>query len=368
VTLLRGLATPQDTDRFARRAIEARRLPSEHFRTSPGGLHLSSLGLGTYLGEPDGATDQAVEHAVAVCLTSGRVNVLDTAINYRLQRAERSVGRALNRLVDQGGVTRPEVFVATKVGYLAPDSEAGIPAARWVQQELVETGVLGPHDLVGGSNAMSPAYLKDQFARSRRNLGVESVDLLYLHNVADAQLPEVGPAEFESRLGRAFQVLEEFRAAGELGSYGLATWECLRTAPDTPGHFDLERVVHLAESVGGKEHGFRYVQFPFNVAMPEAWAARTQRVGGERLSTFDAAHRFGLGVFTSVPLLQGQLARHGPRRGGLTAAQTAVQFARSAPGTIGPLVGQKRAEHLSENLEVAAQRPWDDSTFESLLR
>ena len=163
---------------------------------------------------------------------------------------------------------------------------------------------------------MSVSYLRDQFERSRRNLGLDAIDLLYLHNVADAQLAAVGPAEFDVRLERAFATLETFRAAGQLGSYGLATWDCLRTSPDAPGHFDLERALRLAESTGGKEHGFRFVQFPFNLAMAEAAAARTQRVGHERLSVFDAAHRLHLGVFTSVPLLQGQLTRHGPPRGG----------------------------------------------------
>jgi aryl-alcohol dehydrogenase-like predicted oxidoreductase len=362
-----GRATPEATEQFANRAIQTRHLPADHFRVGPGKLRLSSLGLGTYLGNPDAPTDHVVEQAVAVCLTSGRVNVLDTAINYRLQRAERSVGRAVRRLVEQGTVSRAELFVATKVGYLAPDSEAGVPAARWVQEELVDKGVLAVEDLVGGANAMSESYLKDQFARSRENLGVETVDLLYLHNVADAQLPEIGPKEFEERLSRAFRVLEEFRSSGDLGSYGLATWECLRTPADTPGHFDLELAVRIARAVGGADHGFRFVQFPFNLAMPEAWAARTQRVGSERVPVFQAARQLGLGVFTSMPLMQGQLARHGPRRGGLSPAQTALQFARSAPGTIGALVGQKRTEHLSENLEVAGRSPWDRTTFEELL-
>ncbi len=368
MTLLKGLATPDGTEHFARRAVEGRHLPPEHFRAGPGDLRLSSLGLGTYLGAADAVTDHAVEQAAVICLTSGRVNVLDTAINYRMQRAERSVGRAVHRVVEQGTVAREELLVATKVGYLAPDSEGGLPAEEWVRKELVDTGVLDPDDIVDGSNAMSVSYLRDQFERSRRNLGLDAIDLLYLHNVADAQLAAVGPAEFDVRLERAFATLEAFRAAGQLGSYGLATWDCLRTSPDAPGHFDLERALRLAESTGGKEHGFRFVQFPFNLAMAEAAAARTQRVGHERLSVFDAAHRLHLGVFTSVPLLQGQLTRHGPRRGGLTPAQTALQFARSARGTIGPLIGQKRAEHLSENLEVASHPPWDAATFDALLK
>ncbi|EQD72785.1 aldo/keto reductase, partial [mine drainage metagenome] len=119
---------------------------------------------------------------------------------------------------------------------------------------------------------------------------------------------------------------------------------------------------------GGPAHGFRFVQFPFNLTMPEAAVARTQAVGAERVTVFEAVQRLGLAAFTSVPLLQGQLARNGPKRTGFSPGQTALQFARSAPGTTGALIGQKRPEHLSENLAVAAQPPWGRATFDGLLR
>ncbi len=360
---LPGRASVAGTARFRDRAVRERSLPFEHFREAPGGLALSSLGLGTYIGPPDGPTDQAVEQAVTVCLTSGRVNVLDTAINYRYQRAERSLGRALARAIERGTVARDEVFVATKNGYLAPDGGSGPVARDWVETELIRPGVLAPEDLVDGSHAMSRSYLADQFARSRANLALDAIDLLYLHNGPDAQLRAVGRAAFLDRLEEAFRLFESFRDAGELGAYGLATWESLRIAPSDPGHFPLEAAVRLARKVGGEEHGFRFVQFPFSLAMPEAWTAPTQAVRGERLPALLAAARLGLGCFTSVPLAQGRLAHGGPRRSGLSSAQTAIQFARSAPGTIGALVGQKGPEHLSENLEVAARRPWDEATF-----
>jgi aryl-alcohol dehydrogenase-like predicted oxidoreductase len=364
---IEGRASGEATAEFAGRAERDRHLPPEHFREAPGGLRLSSIGLGTYLGNPDAATDRAVEEAVTVCLSSGRVNVLDTAINYRFQRAERSVGRAVRRLVDRGLISRGAVFVSTKAGYLAPDGESDLPAQRWVEQELLAPGHLRAEDVVDDSHAMSPEYLDDQFERSRRNLGLDSVDLLYLHNAPDAQLPSVGAEEFGSRLEAAFQWAERQRDEGRLGAYGLATWESLRVPAGNPRHFDLEVAVRIARKVGGDSHGFRYVQFPFNLAMTEAAVAATQTVGGRRCTVFEAAHRLAMGTFTSVPLVQGQLARSGPTREGLTAAQTALQFARSAPHTLAALVGQKRAAHLSENLEVASRPPWSADAFSSML-
>ena len=362
-----GLATAEATGRFRDRSVADRHLPPEHFRTAPGGVVVASLGLGTYLGAPDGATDLAVEQAAAVAAGSGRVNVLDTAINYRLQRAERSIGRAIARLDARGEVPRTALFVATKNGYLAPDAESKLAPDRWIAETLVRPGILDPADVVDGSHAMSPSYLADQFDRSRANLGLEAIDLMYLHNAADAQIPIVGLDEFFARLERAFAFYEARRDRGQLGAYGLATWESLRAPPSHPAFLPLEGAVRLARKVGGEAHGFRFVQFPFSLAMPEAAVVPNQPVDGHGLPLFAAAARLRLGVFTSVPLLQGRLARGGPQRDGLTSAQTALQFARAAPGTLGPLVGQKTAAHLSENLEVAARPPWDAATFRSFL-
>ncbi len=365
--LLDGLATPEGTTRFRDRGVEKRHLPQTHFRAAPGRLALSSLGLGTYIGPPDATTDLAVEHSVAVCLTSGRVNVLDTAINYRHQRAERSVGRALARLLEKGEITRDEVFLATKSGYFAPDAESRLSPEEWVQQELLSSGVVKPSEVVDDCHAMTPRYLADQFDRSRKNLGVEAIDLLYLHNAPDAQLPVVGREEFERRLEAAFGFYEELRAKGVLGAYGIATWDCLRVPRAEAGYYSLASAVRIARKVGGEHHGFRFIQFPFNLAMPEAAAVHNQLVGEERLTLFEAAGRLGVACFTSVPLLQGQLARAGPKRRGLSAAQTALQFARSAPGTLGPLIGQKTSEHLAENLEIASLPPWDAAGFAEVL-
>ena len=367
MTRLPGAATPEGTGRFAARAAQKHHVPAAHFRDGPGGLRLSSIGLGTYIGPPDRITDDAVEQAAQVCLESGRINVLDTAINYRYQRAERSIGRGLLRAVEHGPVQRDEVFVSTKCGYLAPDGESKVPPDRWVESELVATDVLDPADIVDDCHAMSVSYLRDQFERSRTNLSLETIDLLYLHNAPDAQLPVVGHDEFVRRLADAFGLLEELRAAGQLGSYGLATWDCLRAARGSAGYFSVEEAVQTARSVAGDQHGFRYLQFPFSLGMPDAAVARNQTVKGEKVTLFDAAHRLGLGCFTSVPLLQGQLARVGPIFDSLSAAQTAIQFARSAPGTIGPLVGQKAPVHVAENLQLADRAPWTRQEFQSYL-
>ena len=110
-------ATPEGTLRYADR-LKGRVAPG-HFHEAQG-LMMSSIGLGTYLGEPDAATDEAYRASVVRAVELG-VNVIDTAINYRFQRSERSIGQALRDLASSGKARRDELIIATKAGYLTFD-------------------------------------------------------------------------------------------------------------------------------------------------------------------------------------------------------------------------------------------------------
>jgi aryl-alcohol dehydrogenase-like predicted oxidoreductase len=120
-----GRATPEGTAGY--RARIGVRVADGHFRelrVPAGSLRLSSIGLGTYLGGDDDATDRRYEEAIARALELG-CNVLDAAINYRSMRSERSIGRALAAAFAAGTLRRDEVVVATKAGFLPFDGEAG---------------------------------------------------------------------------------------------------------------------------------------------------------------------------------------------------------------------------------------------------
>src|SRR5215470_4152997 len=63
------------------------RAAEEHFRETHG-LVVSSIGIGTYLGQPDPRTDEAYTESVVAAVENG-INFIDSAINYRFQRSER---------------------------------------------------------------------------------------------------------------------------------------------------------------------------------------------------------------------------------------------------------------------------------------
>ena len=288
--MLKGHATAEGTERYSNRFPQLQ--AAGHFRRpehAPGvsDLWLSSIGLGTYLGEPDDATDQAYTEAIVTALRSG-INLLDTAINYRHQRSERNVGKALARLFQTGELDRDEVFICTKAGYLSLDGAMPEDPRGYFAREYIQPGILDPKQIAGGMHCMSPSYLENQIERSRRNLGVDTIDLFYVHN-PESQLSEVPREVFHQRLQKAFVMLEGQVKAGNVRYYGLATWNGFRAAEDARDHLNLFDVVKLAQEAGGEHHHFRFVQLPFNLAMTEAYALANQISGEEKVPLLSAA-------------------------------------------------------------------------------
>src|SRR5688500_8801224 len=211
-------ATAEGTARDASRLSS--RVARAHFREA-GGLTISSIGLGTYLGEETDEDDASYAEAIVTALRLG-TNFLDTAINYRAQRSERVIGQALLATFREKVLARDEVVVATKGGYLPFDGSP--PSSReefldYLRRTFLESGVLEPSDLVGGVHSIAPGYLRHQIGRSLANLGLEAIDVYYLHN-PEQQLSEISPPEFAKRIHAAFEVLEEAVAQGRIRHYG----------------------------------------------------------------------------------------------------------------------------------------------------
>lgn len=349
-------ATTAGTRRFAARTTGR---IGDFLRTLPRNLMASALGMGSYLGDCTDAEDVAYTNTVRAAIAGG-VNVLDTAINYRCQRSERAVGHAVVEAIASGAVRRDELIVCTKGGYVAldgtpPSSRAAYDA--WLERELFATGLVAREELVRGGHTIAPRHLAHQLARSRANLGLETIDLYYIHN-PEEQLLAVDRATFRQRLRLAFALLEERAAAGEIAGYGCATWAGFRVAPDHKQHLALAELIALARDVGGTTHHFRAVQLPVSLAMPEAARLPTQPLGRKLVPFLEAADALGVGVVASAPLMQGRLTSGLPAEvhelfpACTTDAQRALRFASSLPGVSVALAGMRREEHLAENLDA----------------
>jgi len=332
-------------------------------------LLLSNVGIGTYLGEPNERTDELVKNAVKQSILFG-INVIDTAINYRAQKAERSVGKAILELIDEGKITRDQIFISTKNGYLTNDADVQQEFWQYVKNEYTEKGVLKEGDVTSGYHCMTRTYLNDQLERSLKNLGLSCIDLLYLHNAVEGQIKDISKEQFLENLKSVFELYEEKRREGKIKFFGMATWDCFRVPPENPQYLSLQDTVELAKRVGGENHGFRFIQLPFNMYYDQALLAKNQVCDGRRVSVLEAAVALNIGVFTSVPLMQGKLLTPGaiPEFNDLEPALRALQFIRSSPGVLSPLVGQKLPEHVSANIKIMKINPIPETEFLELVK
>jgi aryl-alcohol dehydrogenase-like predicted oxidoreductase len=368
VSMEQHTAATAGTQRYAERFSAT--AAGGHFRTQQG-LVLSSIGIGTYLGGADEETDKRYAAAVSLAVELG-ANVIDTAANYRFQRSERSIGVALRELAKRG-YSRDELCLCTKGGYLPFDGTPPRDVRSYIEQTFVLTGIADWSDFVGGSHCMTPAYLESQLNQSLRNLGVDSIDVYYVHN-PESQLGEIRADEFYSRLRQAFQFLESARRKKTISYYGVATWNGFRTEPNSDYYHSLPRMVEIAREVGdGDAHGFRFIQLPLNLAMPEAFTLPNHELHGKQMTTVETAQLLGVSVMCSASILQGKVARGLPDTireplGSLsTDAQTAIQFVRSTPGVTTALVGMSEVAHVEENLQLVKVRPAAYSDFERLF-
>jgi aryl-alcohol dehydrogenase-like predicted oxidoreductase len=358
-------ATAEGTKRYYERFAD--RAANGHFRKQQDDLVLSSIGIGTYLGNPDETTDTNYTDAVVRAVQLG-ANVIDTAANYRFQRSERSIGDALQTLANEHGIARDELLICTKGGYLPFDGAPPRNVRQYVEDTFVKPGIASFDDIVGGAHCMTPAYLQNQLDQSLRNMKLGCVDVYYIHN-PETQLQYVSDDEFYTRLLYAFEQLEKNRADGKLAYYGVATWNGFRVAPDSGGHHSLVGMFEAAHAVAGEDHGFRFIQLPFNLAMPEALSLSNETIEGEQMAVLEAAAGLGVTVVASASMLQGRVARGLPDQvrktlGSLpTDAQTAIQFVRSAPGITTALVGMSSVAHVEENLKLTEVEPLGTESF-----
>jgi aryl-alcohol dehydrogenase-like predicted oxidoreductase len=130
---LKGHATMEGTDKFYRRAmneneVDAFEVHHENFRSPFNSqLKISSLGIGSYVGDPCDLTDYDLYDAIKQSVLSGGINHIDTAPNFRYMKSEKTIGKILTTLESKYDISRDQLFVTSKAGYIPEDAENEIP-------------------------------------------------------------------------------------------------------------------------------------------------------------------------------------------------------------------------------------------------
>lgn len=322
---------------------------------------LSRVGLGTAHGH---ASDDVDSEYVATLVHAGLrgINVFDTAINYRAMRSERTVGRAIARLMSLG-FPRETFMVCSKGGMITADSQDQRPWEEFIRHEFVDPGIINKEEQ-RDLHALSGAIVQKHLAISLDNLALDMIDVYFLHN------PEMGrirysAADFEKRLFDAFLVLEEAVIARRIGHYGLATWDGLRLPSSDPQHLSLEWVLGVAaraaQHCGNQKHSLRTIQLPLNAFDHRSLTLPTQRVRSQIMPALDAIKQLGLYSVTSGTVMQGggapgefwkKVMRPSP---GLSYRAALLRIAISSQTVGTALVGMRQAVNVEDAIAVMAR-------------
>jgi uncharacterized protein len=292
-------ATPEAT-----RALAAEHLPgAPHGYTLLGGtgLTVSRVGFGCY--RVDDVTPEHRE-ALEVALAAG-CNLIDTSTNYTDGGSERLVGEVLRQASRGGRPGRESVVVVSKIGYVQGQNlevalareHAGTPF-----QEMVKY-------MDGCWHCIHPDFLRDQLARSRERLQLDTLDVCLLHNpeyfFSDAKKRRSGDlearrTEFYRRVREAFAFFEDAARRGEIRWYGVSSNTAVSPAGD-PESTSVSLMLAAAQEAGGRDHRFRVLQFPMNLLEPGGALTRNTGTDG-KASPLEASAAAGLGVLVNRPL------------------------------------------------------------------
>ena len=313
---LAGAATPGGTAAYASRMISRLGAAAvRHGFTTLGstGLTTSRLGFGGYRA---GMEDADHRQALVNALRAG-CNLIDTSTNYMDGDSERLIGSVMAQLIKQGELKREEVIVVSKAGYVQGQNLTRAETREKAGKPFPEMVKYGE----GIWHCLHPEFLADQLDLSLDRLGLQTLDLLLLHNAEyflsnaahrrQKDIPGLRK-EFYRRLQAAFEYLERQVAAGRLQYYGVSS-NTSTAGPSDPEATSLSNMLDAAQAaasaVKSRECHFRAVQCPMNLF--ESGAIRTPNTGlDEKQTLLEFAQAKRIAVLVNRPL-NAMPAKHG---------------------------------------------------------
>ncbi|MGY1725803.1 aldo/keto reductase [Geodermatophilus sp. SYSU D01062] len=303
------------------------------------GAEVGVVGLGTWqLGGDWGDVDEETAGGVLDAALDAGVTLLDTADVYGDGRSEERIRKAL--------ATRSErPFVATKAGRRADPFEAA---------------------------QYTPENLRAWIDRSRRNLGVDTLDLVQLHCPPTAVYSDQ----------RVYDALDSFVEDGAIAAYGVSVETVAEglTALEHPGVATIQVILNV----------FR--RKPLEELLPAAAArgvgilARVPLASGLLSGKYDESTTFGADdhrnynrqgeafdvgeTFAGVPYEVGVAAAREFTAicGGRVPAQVALRWVVQQPGVTCVIPGARSVEQVRSNVAAAGLAPLTDAELADLER
>lgn len=290
--MITGAATFEGTADYEQlhKAIAFQSLGLTRWRVSPAGFgcYRVSTGIPSHF------------ESMSRALTRG-INIIDTSTNYADGGSEELVGQVLDEMIDQGRISREQVVVVSKVGYLQGRNFALSQERKTQGRPFAELVPYGK----GLEHCIHPEFLADQLQRSLNRLRLETLDVLLLHNpeyylgwaVKQGYHPDKSHTEFYARVARAFEFLEQEVDRGRIQCYGISS-NAFPLPADDAEFVSLTQVWEIAQTISPKHH-FQVIQLPMNLFESGGILEANQ---AENRNVLKFAHDKNLGVMINRPL------------------------------------------------------------------
>lgn len=371
---MENVATLQSTYEYAKKFSTYKDFYIKH-----NGLVFSKLGIGTFIKEPYKEENYIFDYqdAVKTAILNG-INLIDTASNYRYQESEKDIGKAINELISQNKITREELIICSKGGFIQLEYPFPQNPYKWIEENIIHKSLATKEDIELDQHCMSADFLEYSCRKSIKNLGIKALDIYYLHN-PETQLKRLGKEKFLEEIEKIFTRFEKLADDGLFAYYGVAVWNAFVYTEDNIEHINIQQLFDIAKKVGGENHRFRYLQTPFNLAKTAIYTQANQKMSdGNYYTTLQVAHKLGLGVITSSSLLQMNLFQKSfkaelgyilDKDMQLTSdIQLALQFVRSSPSVVSSLFGSKESAHVLSNIEVSKIKAVQRNMYDLIYR
>lgn len=366
-------ATPEGTYQFAKHFFDYK-----DFYIKSNDLLFSKLGIGTFNQEPYKEENYLFHYIEGVkqAVRSG-INLIDTASNYRYGESEKEIGIALQELFKSGEITRENVIVCSKGGFIQLSYPFPTNPYEWINKNIIDAALASSQDIEIDQHCMTPDFLEYSCKKSLANLQLETLDIYFLHN-PEMQLVRLGKEAFYKEIEKIFTRFEKLADDGLFKYYGVAVWNAFILDDNEAEHISLERLVQIAQKVGGENHRFKYIQTPFNIAKTQIYSINTQKVDNKPCTLIQAAKKLGIDIIGSSSLLQMNLFKKSFNSEvgfildeSMTLEndiQLALQFVRSTSGVLSSLFASKTPVHIKNNVKIASIKATPPSRYNLLYR
>lgn len=300
------------------------------------GVEISRLSLGTaaFGGLYKSVSDQACTDTLRAALSAG-INYVDTAPHYGKGTSERRIGRAIK------GIDQSSLVISTKIGRLL------VPSTCDIDEFFLDADIT-----VERHFDFSASGVRKSLEESLEKLGVDSVDILYIHD------PDENP---DAAIMEAYPELERLRSEGIIRAIGIGMNQC-----ETPTRVIKETDIDMVLIAG------RYSLLDQRAAdelLPIALERNVDIIAAGVFNSGILANPVKGATYDYMPASDELLAkalriREVLEGHGVSLTSAALQFPLRHPAVKSVLVGCRSVEEVTTNIEefdkTIENKVWED--------